>query len=176
MSDGIYLLVATVADPATCDPIRDTLRGRLVKRQPRWHWRTESAKRRLEMAEVIAGFSLAHTVVIGAPVNERRQERARRICMERLYFELHSREVDTVWVESRHESLNRRDREMVDALRGKGVIGESMRVEFALPKQEPMLWIPDAVAGAVGAFRKGEDQRARTVLGDAVEEISIRLT
>ena len=95
--------------------------------------------------------------------------------MERLYFELHMRDVDTVWVESRHEGLNRRDREMVDALRSKGAIGASMRVEFALPKQEPMLWIPDAVAGAVGAFRKDGDHRARTVLGDSIEEISIRL-
>jgi hypothetical protein len=96
--------------------------------------------------------------------------------MERLYFELYERGVSNVWVKSRHESLNRRDRELADALRDKGVIGRSLRVEFALPKSEPMLWISDAVAGAVGAARKVEDCRPLEALGGTVEEISIRLT
>lgn len=96
--------------------------------------------------------------------------------MERLYFELYARDVSMVWVESRHESLNRRDREMVDALRAKGAIGTSSRVEFALPREEPMLWLPDAVAGAVGAFRKGGESLPWHLLARTVEEISIRLT
>lgn len=173
---GIYLVAATVADPDLCDRVRDSISHQLVGREPRWHWRTENGRRRTDMGATVAQSPLRHIVVVGAPLDARRQERARRKCMERLYYELHSRGVSRVWVESRDESLNRRDLQMIDALRESGAIGAGMRTEFARPRSEPMLWIPDTVAGAVGAARMDRDSTARIVLGDAVEEIDISLS
>jgi hypothetical protein len=66
-----------------------------------------------------------------------------------------------------------RDLRLVKALRGKRSISSSIRVEFARPKDEPMLWIPDAVAGAVNGARSG----AASVLDDMgqVDVIEIEL-
>lgn len=91
----------------------------------------------------------------------RRQERARAFCAERLLYELDRLGVVQVWFEARHPALNQRDLRLVKALRGKQSISASIRVEFARPKDEPMLWIPDAVAGAVNGARSG----ATSVLG-----------
>lgn len=44
---------------------------------------------------------------------------------------------------------------MVASLFGAGVIPRDMRVGFGRPLEEPMLWIPDAVAGAVGSTLRG---------------------
>jgi len=39
---------------------------------------------------------------------------------------------------------------MVAALRGSRTVPSNIRIDFERPVAEPMLWIPDAVAGAVG--------------------------
>lgn len=65
------------------------------------------------------------------------------------------------------------DARLVKALRGKRSISPSIRVEFARPKDEPMLWIPDAVAGAVNGAQSGR----ASALGDMgqIEIIKIEL-
>jgi hypothetical protein len=142
----------------------------------RLHWHTEDTERRRQIAEIISSFGLLHTVVVGAPVDRSKPERARRLCMERLYFELHGQGVTHVCVEARDQSLNRRDLRMIDALRGKGTIPKSFRVEFSRPSDEPMLWIPDAVAGAVGAARVGEDLYPSKLLAESLTVIDLRLS
>lgn len=154
---GFYVLAASVADPAQCDPIREELRGLLLGRAKRLHWRDQVPKRRRVIATVIAGLTIPHTVVVGAPISPQRQERARRLCLERLLFELIELGVTQVWLETRTQSLNARDLTVIEAFRAKNSISESLTVRFAQPEQEPMLWLPDAVAGAVGGRLRSED-------------------
>ncbi|WP_433011878.1 hypothetical protein [Kribbella sp. CA-294648] len=52
--------------------------------------------------------------------------------------------------------LDGRDRSLVDSARRTGLLSGRLAVDFALPVQEPMLWLPDAVAGAVTAAQLGE--------------------
>jgi hypothetical protein len=85
---GYYLLAAAVADPAACTPIRDSMRELVLSGATRLHWRDESGPRRAKIASAIGGHDLANLVIVGAPVDPRRQERARRLCMERLIHEL----------------------------------------------------------------------------------------
>jgi hypothetical protein len=150
-NDGLYLLAAVVADPGVCDAVRDSLRSLVWKAAGRLHWRDETPSRRRKIAELIGGQDLAHVVVVGAPIDHRRQERARAQCLERLLYELEQLGVSQVWLETRHFALNERDLKLVEALRGKRSVSSEIRVEFARPKDEPMLWVPDAVAGAVNA-------------------------
>lgn len=149
--DGLYLLAAVVADPGLCDSVRDGLRSLVWKAAGRLHWRDETPARRRKIAELIGIQDVAHVVVVGAPVDYRRQERARALCLERLLFELDQLGVSQVWLETRHFALNERDLKLVEALRGRRSVSLGIRVEFARPKDEPMLWVPDAVAGAVNA-------------------------
>lgn len=175
MPDGIYLLAATIAEATACDTTRDVLRGLLPRKATRLHWRDQTQRRRRVIADALQNLDVVHTVVIGAPLDPRRQERARRICMERLLHELCSLDVSRVWVESRTASLNRRDRQLIDVLRSRQVIPPTLRFDFAFPTDDPMLWLPDVVAGAVGAHRRGGDAQPYETLRAHIVEHEIEV-
>ncbi|MEU4388988.1 hypothetical protein [Promicromonospora sp. NPDC023805] len=124
---------------------------------------------------MIAEHDLVHIVVVGSPVDPRKQERARRQCLERLVFELGNMDVSQVWLESRTQSLNERDRRMFAALHAKHAMPVELHIDFALPTDEPMLWVADAVAGAVGQARRGVALDVRAALGTGIDEIDILL-
>jgi hypothetical protein len=104
----------------------------------------------------MASLDLAAVVTIGSPVHRAKQERARRCCLERLIYELGLMGVSHVWLESRTATPDRRDLRLVDYARDKGLTPRGLKVDFARPRDEPMLWIPDAVAGAMTASKLGE--------------------
>jgi hypothetical protein len=170
-----YLLAATIAQPANCDLVRDDLRALLIGKSKRLHWRDESNARQQVIASVIARHDLIHTVVVGVPLDRRRQERGRRQCMERLLQELTELDVENVWLESRTETLNGKDIQLVAAVRSKRLLPSSLRVDFALPSEEPMLWLPDAVAGALGAHKKATNSAPHQLLSGMIREIELRL-
>jgi hypothetical protein len=153
---GAYVLGAVVADPTSCDGIRDKLRALRRGREPRLHWQTEQPRRRTLIADTVAAMDLAAIVVVGTPVARTAQERARRCCLDRLLFELDQLGVEQVWMEARTDRLNRADLRLVDAARRKGAIPGRLRVDHARPLDEPMLWLPDSVAGAVSASHRGK--------------------
>lgn len=63
---------------------------------------------------------------------------------------------------------------MVAAMRGSGSLTGSLRVEFEDPKTEPLLWIPDVIAGALGAARRGLPTY-RDALAIVMDEIEVSL-
>lgn len=154
-NQGTYLLAAVVCDPVTCDPVRETLRS---LRQPRLHWHAGEDPRKTKIAESIGALALPATVVVGMPLAKSKQERARAKCMEALLRALEVQGVSQVWLEARTPSLIRRDMRLVDALRSQRLITPAIRVDTALPGDEPMLWLPDAVAGEVAASRDGQPE------------------
>ena len=86
---GIYVLAATVGEAgAALDGIRGTLRSLIVGPQPRLHWHSELVSTRTRIVATIAELPLEHLVVVREGVDPKRQERARRKCLERLLFEL----------------------------------------------------------------------------------------
>lgn len=172
---GLYVLAAGVADPVVCDGHRDVLRALVRSPRRRLHWKDEERRDRLRIAESLATLDLAHIVAIASPLDPKKPERARRKCLERLLLQLSEDGVGEVWLESRGPIQDQRDRTMVAAMRSAGIGLRRLHVEFALPRDEPMLWVPDAVAGAVAAARKGTDMRFRRALGSGVVELDIPL-
>lgn len=157
--DGRYTLAAVISDPAGCEPMRAELRALRLRRQPRLHWRDEDISRRTKIAAAIGAMDVAAVVVVGTPMIHNRQERARRICMERLLPLLeHDHGVSRVVLEARTPSLIRKDHQQVLNLMGKRWITRGLTVAEARPSAEPMLWIADAVAGATGAAHTGNPQ------------------
>jgi hypothetical protein len=77
-------------------------------------------------------------------------------------------------MEARTQNLIRKDREQVANLVGKKLITPALRVGSARPLEEPMLWIPDAVAGAVGAARLGNPEWLG-IIRHTVTEIEVAL-
>jgi hypothetical protein len=53
-------------------------------------------------------------------------------------------------LESRQRKLNRHDERTIANARRDRLITASVPFEFARPGDEPLLWLPDAVAGAFG--------------------------
>lgn len=173
-SRGTYILAAAVCEASRMAATQDGLRTLLLRGQTRLHWHDERDARRSEIVTHIATLDMAAIVVVGVPVIPAKQERARRKCMEVLLPRLGELGIDRVWLESRTPALNRADTQMIRALRGKQVLPRDLRVETALPTQNPMLWIPDALAGAVNAARN-DDDRWLHMLRHTVEVIEIDL-
>jgi len=151
--NGLYVLAAVVCDAGGCDPIRDALRELLDEGQAKLHWGAESPERKDKIIGAVAQIDMAAVVVIGAPMAKKKQERARAVCMESLLLHLAAMDVTHVLLEARTQSLNDRDMKLIDAIRGKKLIPSGLRIDVGQPSTEPMLWIPDIVAGATGADR-----------------------
>lgn len=173
-NQGTYILAAVVCGSADCEPVREMLRSLRYRRQLRLHWHAEDSPRKVKIAETIGALSLPATVVVGMPLARTKQERARAKCMEALLPELEAQGVVQVWLEARTSSLVRRDLRLVDALRSRQLSTPGMRVDTALPSEEPMLWLPDAVAGAVAAARDDESQYLALIGPVRQIEVSIR--
>jgi hypothetical protein len=155
---GRYTLAAVVADTSECDVMRDRLRSLTLRRGGRLHWKAESLKRRNLIASTVADFDIAALVVSASPVARSKQERARRQCLERLLYELDQLGVSTAHVESRGTFRDRYDAQLMDVARDKGIVPNGVRLGFMRPVQEPMLWLADAVAGAVTASHLGSPE------------------
>lgn len=155
---GTYLLAAALADPMLCAGVRETMVGLRAPGQAKLHWRNEDDSRRRKIVTAVANCRIASMVIIGTPLAKSKQERGRALCMERLLYELDGLGVDRVYLESRTKTLNARDMTTVVRLRGVNAISSLLRVEIENPSEEPMLWIPDIVVGAVKAARSGQEE------------------
>jgi len=145
--NGYYVLAAAVHSSASADNIRESLRYLLVGKSKRLHWREESNERRKKLADAVSNLNATFILVVGSPITPAKLERARRLCLEVLISELDNQGVSYVGVERRTPKQNRQDIALIDSLRSKHRIGRGIRVEFADPNQEPLVWMPDIVAG-----------------------------
>lgn len=152
---GAYIIAAAVIVDRDRESARLTL-STLGRPGRRFHWRDAGAAERHKAIGAVAGLPALHLVVIGTRLDPRRQERARRHCLRRLVHELESAGVDELWLESRSPRQDLRDIQAVDGFRAAQIIS-ALRVDHAQPLGEPLLWVPDIVAGAVNLALSGED-------------------
>jgi hypothetical protein len=172
---GLYILAAVVCDPGGCDPIRDTMRSLLDEGQPKLHWSGESPDRKEKIVGTVAQIDIAAVVVIGTPMAKKNQERARAVCMESMVVALTAMGVEQVLLEERTPSLNERDQLLIRSIRGKKLIPKAMRIEVGQPSAEPMLWVSDIVAGAVGADRVHDLPQYLDAIRPMVEVLDVPL-
>jgi hypothetical protein len=151
-----YILAAAVCDGAVLAATRQSFAGLRLKGQHKLHWRDEGEKRRQEIAATIAAAPLRHLIVVRDGQPGEKPERRRRHCLERLLYELDQLGVGTVTFESRGRKDDKRDRDMLDALRTKRVVATDLRMEHVAGPREALLWVADAVCGAVVQSRTGE--------------------
>ncbi|HEV7655910.1 MAG TPA: hypothetical protein VGP36_14425 [Mycobacteriales bacterium] len=138
------------------------------------HWHRESPVRRAELALAVADLNCDSVVIVGTPVDPRRQDRARRQCLERLLWDLRTRSVGLVRAESRGPERDRADTTALAGFRRKNVMPAGMRFEHGLPAQDRCLWLPDTVAGAILADLRG-DSRYRKPLDHSLRVLLVEL-
>jgi hypothetical protein len=153
---GLYVLAAVTVADGQADRHREALLALLHQGQRRLHWRDESSKRRALLVSAVRQLSHIGAVVTATGVTPRRQERARRKCIEWLLAELADRGIAAVVFERRHEELDARDRAMVAALRRQRTLPPWLRVSWVAAADEPLLWLPDIVAGAASLAAAGD--------------------
>jgi len=88
VSHGLYVLAAVIVADTDADQHRATLRALLLRGQLRLHWRDESSRRRSQLTTAVSALQHTGAIVIATDAAARRQERARRRCIERLLTEL----------------------------------------------------------------------------------------
>jgi len=153
---GTYVLAAAIGRPDAEPDIRDQIRGLRLPGQVKLHWRDEDTRRRTRITHAVAGCDIEHLVVVRTGHVDDRPERRRRKCLERLLYELEAKAVNDIVLESRGPADDRRDIQMLNALRGQHYLATAIRITHVIGRHEPMLWIPDAVCGAVTSARTGD--------------------
>jgi hypothetical protein len=169
-----YVLAAGLCDPADVDQARSAMLGLQLPGQRKVHWRDESRKRHQQIIEVVAGLPLQHLVVVRDGRAGEKPERRRRHCLERLLYELDTLHVATVTCESRGRRDDHRDRTMLDTLRARQALSSELRLDHLPGPKDPLLWIPDAVCGAITHDRVGNSSYVRMLeVGVVVQIITI---
>lgn len=140
-----YVLAAVVVVQHQVESARDAVRSATPSRMRKLHWYEALRMQRISWLDLLA---VAAAVLVvrydGAPA---RAERRRRACLERLVWELETRGVRHVVLESRGTSHDAADRSMLDALRRRG-IGRSVRYEHVRGTDEPLVALADLACGA----------------------------
>jgi hypothetical protein len=171
---GIYALAAPVFDAGLADGLRSAAAGLGRRGQP-FHWREAGHRRRQEAVELVADLDVVQFVVVGIGLDNARQERHRRKCLQRLLWELERFGVTQVVLDARRPQQNAADRAAVAAWRAQRVIGSGLRVDHVPAKVEPLVWLADLVAGVVTTARGDGDERYLKPLEPLLQEVTITL-
>ncbi|KRE39220.1 hypothetical protein ASG73_02455 [Janibacter sp. Soil728] len=171
---AVYFLGAAIIDMDDYDTCRSALLA-LPRSGPKLHWHGADSQRRRRVMAAVETLPAQHVVVIAAPTDPARQQRARAKCVERMLHELELYGATRLVMETRTPSLNDRDMKLIDRLRGARRIPSGIRLEFGLPSQEPLLWLPDQVLGAIGLSEAGEQRWLTEAMAARVHRVDITL-
>jgi len=170
---GLYVLAGVVVDRDQADDVRAVLRSGLRHQRRRFHWREEEHTDQESMAKLVGSLDLMAVVVVATPVDPRRPERARRLCLTRLLWELEHRNARDVLLESRGPAQDRDDRRHIGNAQRAQQLEPGLVFGFGNPLAEPLLWLPDLLAGAVNRDRSEELDCCLELLGPGVTVIDV---
>jgi hypothetical protein len=157
-----YLMACVLLEAAQLAVVRNDLRA-LVLHGGRVHFHNESASRRRLILEAIAGSQVSSFVVVCHRGHGVSEFQARDMCLARIVDELQQREVGRLTIESRQD-----DRDDTRTLRRARRPHPSLVWEHALPTAEPLLWVADGLAWAVGAGGRWRDS-VTSVVADVID-------
>ncbi|MHB8324618.1 MAG: hypothetical protein ACYDHB_09400 [Candidatus Dormibacteria bacterium] len=176
MEPPLYVLAAVLVAPTDEIAARQAMAAfSLPHRAPRFHWHDERENRRLAMLRCLADLRLPiHAYVRPGPVHGQHAGRARSRCLTSLLQDLRLRSVGRLVIESREPHNDRRDaRTILGAQQGR-LAASSLEFQFARPREEPLLWPADAVAGAVASSRADTGPHPYLeLLQDILREITV---
>ena len=155
-----YTMVATLLADTDLVLARRVMRDLLKPGQFRIHFKSESPRRRREILSSIS--SLNHSNIVATSSFSKSSD-ARNECLSLLISALHKQQVRRVVLES-DESILRSERRFLSDLGNRQPDFQALNYLHLSPRQEPCLWIPDAVAWSL---QRGGDWRRR-VLGNCL--------
>lgn len=153
---GAYIMSAAIIEPAEAEQIRDAMLALRRRSERKVHWRSDSETRHDEVVKIIADLPVEAFVVVRLGPKEDRDERRRRKALEPFTIELSKLGCGRLTLESRGSAADSRDLQFVQMMRARRAIPEAIRLDHTPGPAEPLLWLADALCGAVMAARTGE--------------------
>lgn len=143
------------------------------------HWREMSRDKQRESLRALSSIERADIVVIASPLPGRKQERARRKCLEALLPTLEQRGIERLVLESRRPGSDKLDLDYASYARGSHLIN-SIRIDHEYGADQPKLWVADQILGAMGdclthtgEWHYWESEWSKLV--DRIERIDVKL-
>ena len=153
-----YFLACTLVAPGALNPVRTALRSMLLPGQRRLHFHDENARRRRELLARMCSLDL----VVRVYEMRARERTARPVLLAALLADLKELSVGRLVIESR-EGRDHLDRQVIATMQHQGKASLTLVYEHLRPYEEPLLWVSDAVAWAVGAGGDWQERVSRMV-------------
>jgi hypothetical protein len=143
--NGRYILCATLVDTLRLAEVRKLARSLCLPGQARWHFKSESDRRRRQIIDTLARCdAIKASLYIGNGL----EVPVRHECLTELVYDLLDEKACRLVIESQ-EGQDPRDRgTILDAMHAAG--GE-LNYAHLQPHADPGLWLSDAIAWAYGA-------------------------
>ena len=154
-------MCAAIIDTQDLEKVREELRPLRLPGQVKLHWTDERNSRRRKIVDTLSGIDSMQAIITHQSEVSKKTERHRRKCLEQMYFELSEMHVHNVTLESRQEAQNKRDIAHIVALQGQGQ-SAGIRLRHVRGGDDPLLWIPDAVLGALNSVHLGKSSTGRS--------------
>lgn len=145
-SPPLYLLAATIVGE-DCD--LSELERLVPKGAKKLHWREMGKARQRVALKKVAALDVQTFIVAAGPLNPKKQERARRKCIEALLPRLEEEGIRELVMESRFPAADAKDEEHFRSLKRRAFVKEIV-LSFQDPQAEHRLWIADQILGAFG--------------------------
>lgn len=163
---GTYLICVATCVARDLPVARRELRGLLLAGQRRLHFATESDRRRRLILSELGSLRLSSAIYTAV---HRDQPAARSAILERAAADLHGLKVGRLTIESR-QGQDHHDRAAI--YRTLGPV-HSMTYRHVTAAEEPMLWVPDAIAWAFGRGGDWKRQLERLDLVAGVTQVEV---
>lgn len=175
VTDKDYVVAAALVNELDADTVRLTMEILLTRRQRKVHWHEESALRKRYLAHALTRMKWwEHLILVRVAGGGERLERQRRLCLERLWYELLARGVDDVVLECRSKAQDKADLQHLAAMRSRRQHLRQLRIRHVPGTEDPRLACADIVAGAYRAAQGG-DADYLDGLGKKVKVIEVEL-
>ena len=143
------MLGAVILPAANKTKVRRALRRIPPRGRRRLHWHHEDDRERIATLQLIMDQGTGLLAYRWSPAPTRTHETIRGHLLTELAADLAARDVIDLVIESRQEHNDARDRNVLAQAQSKNRAPSNMNYDHQNPSDEPLLWLPDALAGAV---------------------------
>lgn len=145
-----YMICASVISPTDLQAARRELRSLLLPRQGRLHFVNESAQRRRFLLDAMSELPVRNRLYTSAE----KEPIARQRAMDALLVDLLDLGGQRLVIECREASQDKRERHLIATAVRRGAAPADLAYDHLRARNEPMLWVSDAVAWSYGAGTK----------------------
>jgi hypothetical protein len=165
--DGVYVLAAVLVPDEAKNALRRELRRVPPGGRRRLHWHHEANRERFATLRLAAAHAAGLLAYRWSPAPSRTHETIRGQLLTTLAAEIAKRRALELVIEGRQERNDHADRTVLAQAQRDGDVPWTLSYGHRTPLEEPLLWLPDALAGAALSGARG-DTRYVEALGSAV--------